>query len=323
MVLQVGIIGAGVAGLAAAIAQRKAGNEVELYEQSTFKNEIGAAITMTPNGTRVLDSWNFDHGGARAVECGIIERVDFQTLKPFQKDDLSMCRSEYGHALYHYHRVDLHSGLREMALNPDGEGPVPTLHLGEKVIDVDCEAGVITLEGARTIKKDLIIIADGIWSHFPSLVTRTDKTLSRSSMSAFRTLVPMDVINADDELKRIWEGRPLGFWIPTQGLGTAVVTYPCRDNMLLNIAILHHTLPGDEDKVDWHSTATAKEVFTVVSDFHPLVLRLLSKADSFAVHKVMKRDLLETLVRGRAVLVGDAGKSLFSQAPPQYCTDIR
>jgi salicylate hydroxylase len=67
MPFQIGIIGAGIAGLGAAIGLRRAGHDVEVFEQSQFKNEVGAAITITPNGTRVLDYWGFDHGKAGGV----------------------------------------------------------------------------------------------------------------------------------------------------------------------------------------------------------------------------------------------------------------
>lgn len=68
MGLKVGIIGAGIAGLSAAIGLRRASHDVEIFEQSEFKNEVGAAITITPNGTLVLKHWGFDFERARAVE---------------------------------------------------------------------------------------------------------------------------------------------------------------------------------------------------------------------------------------------------------------
>lgn len=56
----VGIIGAGIAGLAAAIALRRAGWDVEIFEKSQMKHEVGAAITIMPSAVSALDEWGFE-----------------------------------------------------------------------------------------------------------------------------------------------------------------------------------------------------------------------------------------------------------------------
>jgi len=69
------IIGAGIAGLAASIALTRAGHSVTVYEKSGFKNEIGAAILITPNGNRVLRRWGFDFERARPVDFKVFRYV--------------------------------------------------------------------------------------------------------------------------------------------------------------------------------------------------------------------------------------------------------
>ena len=54
--MKIGINGGGIGGLAAAIALRKAGHEVEVYEQARDYARVGADINLTPNAVRALKS---------------------------------------------------------------------------------------------------------------------------------------------------------------------------------------------------------------------------------------------------------------------------
>jgi len=55
--LHIGICGAGIGGLAAAIAMAKAGAKVTVLEAAPELGEIGAGIQMTPNVARLLVNW--------------------------------------------------------------------------------------------------------------------------------------------------------------------------------------------------------------------------------------------------------------------------
>ena len=54
--LQIAVIGAGIAGLATAIALKDHPNiDVQIYEQAGELREIGASIALGPNGLRTLE----------------------------------------------------------------------------------------------------------------------------------------------------------------------------------------------------------------------------------------------------------------------------
>jgi NADPH-dependent 2,4-dienoyl-CoA reductase/sulfur reductase-like enzyme len=48
------IAGGGIGGLVAALALNQRGFDVSLYEQAPELHELGAGVTITPNGSRVL-----------------------------------------------------------------------------------------------------------------------------------------------------------------------------------------------------------------------------------------------------------------------------
>ena len=62
--LTIGIIGGGVGGMAAAIALRRHGHQVRVYEQAGQFARVGADINLTPNAVRALDGLGHGVGAA-------------------------------------------------------------------------------------------------------------------------------------------------------------------------------------------------------------------------------------------------------------------
>ncbi|KAI1879597.1 hypothetical protein JX265_002551 [Neoarthrinium moseri] len=312
MPLQVGVVGAGIGGLSAAIGLRRAGAEVEIFERSTFKNEVGAAITITPNGSRILDSWGFDHVKARVVEAKNLRMVDAHTLESAFVGDLKDVHTKFGANMGFYHRVDLHNTLKAMAESQEGQPGKPvTIKLGLGVVDVECEAGTIILSDGSKIVKDLVVLADGIRSRFVSKVTGKEEPLKEMGWSAYRCLIPMKDILSDDSTRPIFENQPAGYWTPFY-LPDAfyMVAYPCRANEMLNIALRHTTQPKDRDKEDWNSPASHQDVLELLKNYNPLMGEIIKKAPDIKIYKLLRREPLETYTKGRAVIVGDAAHTI-------------
>lgn len=80
MPIKVLIVGAGIAGLATAIALGKQGHEVEIFEKSAFSSEIGAAFHFAPNGCRVLQAWGVDLESMRPCICKRWRHLDSDNL---------------------------------------------------------------------------------------------------------------------------------------------------------------------------------------------------------------------------------------------------
>lgn len=50
--LDIAVVGGGIGGLAAAIALRRAGHKVTIYERADFAGEVGASISCAANGMK-------------------------------------------------------------------------------------------------------------------------------------------------------------------------------------------------------------------------------------------------------------------------------
>ena len=84
--------------------------------------------------------------------------IDAKTLEIHYNGRYEDMAGTYGAPWYLLHRVDLHNGIRDLAVQ---KHKLP-LHLSTQVVDADCETGTITFADGTTTQKDLIIAADGI-----------------------------------------------------------------------------------------------------------------------------------------------------------------
>lgn len=48
--LDIGVIGGGIGGISVAIALRRAGHEVTIYERNDYAGEVGASVSCAANG---------------------------------------------------------------------------------------------------------------------------------------------------------------------------------------------------------------------------------------------------------------------------------
>lgn len=70
--------------------------------------------------------------------------------------------AQFGAPWLLFHRVDLHNELKRLATKPrPSTAAVATLHLLTEVVDLDLD-GKITLENGTQLRKDLVIVADGV-----------------------------------------------------------------------------------------------------------------------------------------------------------------
>jgi salicylate hydroxylase len=104
--LNVAIAGAGISGFTAAISLRRSGHRVTIYERSSLKKEVGAAIHFPPNAGRFLIPWGLDPVKNRFVASKGVWIISPTTLDVWQFHDYEHNEKVFGQPLYHAHRVD-------------------------------------------------------------------------------------------------------------------------------------------------------------------------------------------------------------------------
>jgi salicylate hydroxylase len=232
MPLSIIVVGAGIAGLSTTIALRDQGHKVTLLEKSSFLQEAGAAIHVSPNCTRLLRRLGLDtkdYGGNLCV--GFAQYDGSGTVK--KRVDMESLLQSFDSPFDLIHRADLHDALKQFALSETREAPIPELLLGCRITEIDAVAGTVSLEDGREFRGDIIIGADGVHSLCRRKIT-TDIKPFHYGKSCYRWIVPRETLLADPEIAPLIEAEG---WFEEFSEGKRrLVMYPCRHNVAMNIA---------------------------------------------------------------------------------------
>lgn len=167
------IIGAGIGGLATALALEKAGIDYQLYERSPEIRAVGAGIWLAPNALQALD-WLGVLPQVK-VRGWLIEKILLgeQDLTPITAIDLSPMRQQFGNSTVAIHRSQLQQIMLERL-------PAGKLQLG-KCFDryrvLPNQQIEVFFKDGSSVLTDYLLGADGIRSAvrkqlFPDAETR-------------------------------------------------------------------------------------------------------------------------------------------------------
>ncbi|PVH82774.1 FAD/NAD(P)-binding domain-containing protein [Cadophora sp. DSE1049] len=309
--LNILMVGAGIAGLTAVTALRAAGHKITIFESSTLLNEVGAAITLAPNGSRVLSHLGFDFEAAKGVRVKapsmyfgdtLEERKNPFPASPFwdvNVEDLTDFPNRS------FHRVDLHNGLKNLAFRDGGDGSVEVF-LGVKIVKVDVENAEIELDDARVWKGDLMIGADGIHSCVRKAALEYSgetEDIEELGWDISRWLLDRKDVEEDDELRQVYvKGNDRSVWItPHKGQSKRLVWYTCRNGEVQNMVALIPTSKGEAEP-----EPDLDKLLEQFSNFHPSLLKLFTKAETIKTWRLRNRNPIKSFVYGKTILIGDA-----------------
>ena len=99
--LDIAVIGGGIGGQACAIALRRQGHKVTIYERADFAGEVGASISCAANGTKWLEEWGVNIELGDPVLLKKLISRDWNTGEPVSVYDLADYKDRWGYVCEH------------------------------------------------------------------------------------------------------------------------------------------------------------------------------------------------------------------------------
>jgi salicylate hydroxylase len=289
------VAGAGIGGLTAALALLGRGYDVDIYEQASALQELGAGLQLSANGTKVLRALGLGDA-VRAVACeptGKEIRL-WNTGQTWKLFDLGTDSERlYGAPYLMVHRGDLH-GLLRAAVEAAKPG---CLRLGRRCVGVaETGAGVrLALEAGESVEGDALVAADGVHSRIRGLLFGEDRAQFTGCM-AWRGLVPMERL--PERLRRLVGTN----WV---GPGGHVVHYPLRRGEILNFVGI---VERDDWRVEsWTERGTTEECAADFRGWHEDIHAIIGQIEAPYKWALLGREPLPGWSVGRVTLLGDAG----------------
>lgn len=159
MPYQFAIIGGGIAGLATAIALRRIGLEVRVYEASPEIKALGAGLVLAANAIQAFQRIGIaDVILAEGKELPSFSILDSKGRTIVYNDSARLSR-QYGVDNFTIHRGDLHKVLLAQL-------PADIIHTGKRAISFTTEKEklLVQFEDGTQAGADFLLVADGIHS---------------------------------------------------------------------------------------------------------------------------------------------------------------
>jgi salicylate hydroxylase len=290
--LRIGIIGAGIGGLTAALACREAGFEVHVFEAAPAIEPLGAGLQLSPNATKVLRALGvLDAVAAVAVAPEAVQFRDWRTgyLIAFRPLG-AVSEARYGAPYLHVHRGDLQSILLATA-----EARGVALYLGARCVGCEelPERIVARFERHPLFTADVLVGCDGIRSIVRAALLGADSPRFTGHV-AWRGLVPKE------QLPQGLVPRTATVWL---GPRRHFVHYWVAGGAFVNLVGVVES-PWNEES--WTIAGDPAELAREFAGWHTDIGTLIGAADHVFKWALYDRDPLPVWSRGRVTLLGDA-----------------
>lgn len=290
--MKIGINGGGVGGLAAAIALRQAGHEIEVFEQAKGFNRVGADINLTPNAVRALDTLGVV-STLRETAAEPTHRISRMWDTGAETSRLEMAEAaflKYGARQLTIHRADLLNALRLQL-------PEDIIKLNQRIDTVDAagDRPTVRFSDGAVHAFDALIGADGIHSPTRTALFGAEHP-EFTGLVSYRSVVDRSRLNLPNlDAFTKW-------WGPTPDL--QIVTFPL--NRGAETFVFATTAQDDWHHESWTMPGDVEELRRAYAGFHAEARALLDACTSVTKSALYVRDPLPLWSVGRVTLLGDA-----------------
>ena len=291
--MRISIAGAGIAGLACAIALARNGHDVTVYEQAGRLEAVGAGLQLGPNAVRALKALGaWDAMAPQACAPAAIQVHDARTGNTRSSLPLgSRFEARFGAPYRVAHRADLLKALAEAAAKFDNV----QLVYGKRLTGLDLPNAAephFMFNGSGTAC-DLAIGADGVRSVMRRSIA-PDVGPRQTGDVLYRALSPASALPAglDPEAVHMFLGA-----------GAHAVAYLMSGGKRLNIVA---SVAGAAPVEGWNALASREQVLAAFPGACKPLHDLLSAPTSWLAWAAADLEPFEGWSKGHAVLVGDA-----------------